>query len=61
MLRKAQVKWAGHAARMPDSRLPKRLSQGELAEGARKQSGQKKRYMDTLKASLWNFNIQQDT
>ena len=42
---------------MPDERLPKKVFYGELQEGKRSQGGQKKRYKDTLKASLKDFNI----
>ena len=39
------------------SGLPKSFFYGELKEGKRFQDGQKKRYKDTLKASLKDFNI----
>ena len=52
LLKRAQVRWAGHLGRMPDRCLPKRLFCGELAKGKRSQGGQKKRYKDCLKASL---------
>ena len=42
---------------MPDERLQKKVFYGELQEGKRSQSGQKKRYKDTLKASLEDFDI----
>ena len=42
---------------MPDERLPKKVLYGELQEGKRSQGGQTKRYKDTLKASLKDFNI----
>ena len=42
---------------MPDARLPKKVFYGELQEGKRCQGGQKKRYKDTLKASLKDFEI----
>ena len=38
-------------------RLPKKVFYGELQEGKRSQGGQKKRYKDTLKASLKDFDI----
>ena len=47
----------GHVIRMPDERLPKKVFYGELQEGNRSQDGQKKRYKDTLKASLKDFDI----
>ena len=37
---------------MPDERLPKKILYGELQVGKRSHGGQKKRYKDTLKASL---------
>ena len=42
---------------MSDERLPKKVFYGELQEGKRSQGGQKKRYKDTLKASLKDFDI----
>ena len=57
MLRQSQLRWAGHITRMPDERLPKRVLYGELQHGARSQGGQKKRFKDTLKASLKDFGI----
>ena len=52
VLKLAQLRWTGHVIRMPDARLPKKVFYGELQEGKRSQGGQKKRYKDTLKASL---------
>ena len=52
LLKLAQLRWTGHVTRMPDERLPKKVLYGELQEGKRSQGGQKKRYKDTLKASL---------
>ena len=57
LLKLAQLRWAGHVTRMSDERLPKKVLYGELQEGKRSQGGQKKRYKDTLKASLKDFNI----
>ena len=42
---------------MPDERLPKKILYGELQVGKRSHGGQTKRYNDTLKASLKDFNI----
>ena len=57
ILKLAQLRWTGHVTRMPDERLPKKVLYGELQEGKRSQGGLKKRYKDTLKASLKDFNI----
>ena len=57
----SQLRWAGHVARMPDQRLPKRLFYGELQQGKRSHGGQTKRYKATLKASLRAFGIKPDT
>ena len=57
LLKLAQLRWTGHVTRMPDERLPKKILNGELQEGQRSYGGQKKRYKDTLKASLKDFNI----
>ena len=56
-LKLAQLRWTGHVIRMSDARLPKKVFYGELQEGKRSQGGQKKRYKDTLKASLKDFEI----
>ena len=40
-----------------DERLPKKIVYGELQVGKRSHGGQKKRYKDTIKASLKAFNI----
>ena len=42
---------------MADERLPKKVFYGELEEGKRSLGGQKKRYKDTLKTSLKEFDI----
>ena len=42
---------------MPDERIPKKVFYEELQEENRFQGGQRKRYKDTLKASLKDFNI----
>ena len=55
LLKLAQLRWTGHVTRMPDERLPKKIFYWEV--GKRSHGGQKKRYKDTLKASLKDFNI----
>ena len=52
ILMRTQLRWAGHVHRMEDNRLPKRLFYGELKKGKRSHGGQRKRFKDTLKASL---------
>ena len=52
LLVRAQTRWAGHVVRMSDERIPKQLLYGELSQGKRAHGGQKKRFKDTLKASL---------
>ena len=61
ILRKSQIRWAGHVVRMPEHRIPKQLLYGELQQGKRTQGGQRKRFKDTLKASLKAFSINPDT
>ena len=57
LLKLAQLRWTGHVTRMPDERLPKKILYGEVQVGKRSHGGQKKRYKDTLKTSLKDFNI----
>ncbi|VDM01432.1 unnamed protein product [Schistocephalus solidus] len=52
MLRQVQLQWSSHLVRMDDERLPKRLFYGDVATGARRHGGHKRRYKDTLKKSL---------
>ena len=61
LLKKSQLQWAGHVARMPDNRLPKKLLFGELQHGKHSLGGPKQRYKDTLKGSLKSFNQNPDT
>ena len=57
VLKLVQLRWTGHVIRMPVERLPKKVFSEEVQEGKRSQGGQKKRYKDTLKASLKDFDI----
>ena len=57
LLKRSQLRWAGHVHRMDDDRIPKKLLYGELVEGKRSHGGQKKRYKDTLKATLKDCKI----
>ena len=57
LLKLAQLRWTGHVTRMPDERMPKKVFYGELQEGNSSPGGQTKRYKDTVKASLTDFNI----
>ena len=61
LLQKAQLRWAGHLVRMSDSRLPKQLFYGELSSGKRSLGGQKKRFKDSLKMSVKDFGICDNT
>ena len=57
VLKLAQPRWTSHGIRMPAERRPKEVFYGELKEGKRSQAGQKKRYKDTLKASMKDSDI----
>ena len=57
LLKLAQLRWTGPVTRMPDERLPTKNLYGELQVGKRSHGGQKKRYKDTLKVTLKDFNI----
>eukprot|EP00745_Piridium_sociabile_P007473 TRINITY_DN1490_c1_g1_i7.p1 TRINITY_DN1490_c1_g1~~TRINITY_DN1490_c1_g1_i7.p1 ORF type:complete len:702 (-),score=160.58 TRINITY_DN1490_c1_g1_i7:112-2217(-) len=61
LLKRSQLRWAGHVCRMPDERLPKRLLYGELCQGKRSHGGQRKRYKDTLKATLKGCGLDPET
>ena len=57
VLKLPQLRWTGHVIRTSDERLPKKVFYGKLQEEKRSQGDQKKRYKDTLKASLKDFDI----
>ena len=57
LLKPAQLRWTGNVTRMPEECLPKKILYGKLEMGKRSHGGQKRRYKDTLKASLKDFNI----
>lgn len=61
LLIQSQLRWVGHVARMPDSRLPKQIFYSQLRTGTRSQGGQRKRYKDALKANLKLCEIQIDS
>ena len=56
-LKKAQLWWCEHVARMEDYRLPNQLFFAELSQAKRHLGSQTKRYKDTLKASLKAFSV----
>ena len=57
LLKLTHLRRTGHVTRMPDERLPKKILCGDLQVGKRSHGGRKKRYKDTLKASLKDFNL----
>ena len=57
MIRKAQIRWAGHVSRMADSRISKQLFYGQLKNGQRKIGAPRKRYKDYFKSNLKDFNL----
>ena len=57
LLKLAQLRWTGHVTRMPEERLPKKILYRELEMGKRSYGGQKKRYKNTRKAFLRDFNM----
>ena len=61
MVKRAQLRWAGHVRRMADSRLPKAIFYGQIALGERSRGRPLKRYKDCLKATLKECSIDPDT
>jgi len=57
LLLQKQLRWLGHAIRMPDNRLPRRLLYGELTVGQHSVGRLKKRFIDHIKANLLKCNI----
>ena len=60
-IKRAQLRWSGHLVRMADDRIPKTVFYGELGAGHRTWGGQRKRYMDVLKATLKSCGIPHTT
>ena len=56
-LMKSQLRWAGHVIRMDDSRLPKTILYGQLANAKRPEGRPLLRYKDKLKANLSSLKI----
>ncbi|XP_063609538.1 uncharacterized protein LOC134783560 [Penaeus indicus] len=56
-----RLRWAGHVARMDDTRLPKIILYGELKEGRRPRGAPKRRFKDQLKRSLDQTDIDPST
>ena len=57
IVRKMQLRWAGHVARMSDNRIPKQLLFGELTIGTRNVGRPLLRWKDSLKDTLKQSNI----
>ena len=56
-VRKMQLRWAGHVARMSDDRIPKQLLFGKLTTGIRTVGHPLLRWKDSLKDTLKQSNI----
>ena len=57
VVRKMQLRWAGHVARMSDDRIPKQLLFSELTTGTRTVGRPLLRWKDSLKDTLKQANI----
>ena len=54
---KAQLRWAGHLAKMENHNIPKALPFGQLEKGKRLVGRPRLRYKDTLKYNLKDYGI----
>ena len=61
MIRKSQLRWAGHAVRMPDNLLPKQLLFGQLTYGVTPASGPKLHFKDIIKHNIKAFGTTTNT
>ncbi len=52
-----QLRWTGHAIRMPNTRLPKQILYSQLKEGSQATGVQNKLYKDNIKAIWKKFHI----
>ena len=59
-IKEARLRWAGHTARMNETRITCMLLFGELEQGTRHVGRPLKRYKDQLKATLKRSQIQPD-
>ena len=58
---KAQLRWAGHVSRMPDSRMPKQMLFGQIADAPRSVGRPLLRFKDKLKDNLKKCDLDVDT
>jgi len=61
ILLRQQLRWAGHVARMEDTRIPKAVFFGELKQGKRGRGAPRKRFKDQLKKQLSLADIDHQT
>ncbi|BHF73693.1 hypothetical protein SprV_0401677500 [Sparganum proliferum] len=57
MRRQLHLRWDSHLVRMDNERLSKRLFNGDVTTGSRRQGGQFRRHKDTPKTSLERLQI----